>query len=162
MLFCSECVMNSLVSILRKCDQLPNGFLFQLFVAATKPDKCFKIIPIKALERFLAMLRCAISKTFYITHLKIELFLEIIQETCHKGNMLMIKQISYTYSQLHKATQESHFRDKKFMYLNPYLCCFKIKLSSKLLMSECSSYVLKAQHFGKISALQDPDFRFRF
>lgn len=48
------------------------------------------------------------------------------------------------------------------MYLNPYLCCFKIKLSSKLLMSECSSYVLKAQHFGKISALQDPDFRFRF
>lgn len=39
---------------------------------------------------------------------------------------------------------------------------FKIKLSSKLLMSECSSYVLKAQHFGKTSALQDPQFRFRF
>lgn len=29
-------------------------------------------------------------------------------------------------------------------------------------MSECSSYVLKAQHFGKTSALQDPQFRFRF
>lgn len=40
---------------------------------------------------------------------------------------------------------------------------FKIKLSStKLLMSECSTYVLKAQHFGKISALQDPGFRFGF